>query len=58
MPVGPGIEFKPVEGHALAADRDFSDIGADLAVESVAVHAEIVGRIAQSQQPRLDALTD
>ena len=53
MVVGPGIQIKAVEGDTLAADRNFSDIGADLGVEPVAVHAEVARCIPQSQQPRL-----
>jgi len=48
--VCPGIQIKPVESHALAADRDFSDMRPHLSVESVAVHAQVHRGIAQAQQ--------
>jgi len=47
--VGPGVEFKPIEGDALAADGDHGDVGSDLAVEAIAVHAEVLRGIAQAQ---------
>lgn len=39
--IRPGVQFKPVEGDALLTNRDFGDVRADLAVEAVAVHAEV-----------------
>jgi hypothetical protein len=49
--VDPGIEFKAVEGDALAADGDFREGGADLGVEAVAIHAEVAGRVPEAEQP-------
>ena len=48
--IGPGVEVKAVEGNALVADRNFRDAGSNLAVESVAVHAEIGGRVAKTDE--------
>ena len=45
MLVGPGVEVKAIEGHALDSDRDDGYTGAHLAVEAVFVHAEIPRRI-------------
>ena len=53
--VNPGIQFKAVEGNSLPADAQFSDVGADLGVEPVAVHAEVAGRVPEAQQARYDA---
>jgi len=46
----PRVQFKPVECHALGADRDLGEIAADLGVEAVAVHAEVGRRIAESDE--------
>ena len=46
----PVIEFKPIEGDTLFADVDFDEIRAYLGVESVAVHAEVTWRIAETNQ--------
>jgi len=45
MLVGPRIEVKPIEGHALDSHRKDGHAGAHLAVEAVLVHAEIPRRI-------------
>jgi hypothetical protein len=47
MLVGPGVQVKAVEGDALRADRDLSQVRAHLGVEPIAVHAKVAGRIAQ-----------
>jgi hypothetical protein len=48
----PGIQFKAVEGDALATDADFPDKGPDFGVEAVAVHTEVAGRIPESEHSR------
>ena len=48
----PAIEFKPIESDALFADADFDEKRAYLGVESVAVHAEVAGCIAEANQSR------
>jgi hypothetical protein len=50
--LGPLIEVKAVEGNALDADADLGHEGADFGIEPVAVHAEVVRRIAQANEPR------
>ena len=45
----PSIEFKSVEGNSLAADTDLADIGTDLGIEAVSVHAEISRGIPKSK---------
>ncbi len=50
----PGIEFKPVKADAPHTNRDFGEKRADLGTKAVAVHAEIAGRIAQTDDPRLE----
>jgi len=50
--VGPGIEVKTVEGHALHANSYRWNSGTDIAVEAVLVHPEIIGRIAKSYKSR------
>jgi hypothetical protein len=50
--LGPCIEVKTVEGDALDPDADLGDEWADLGIEPVAVHAEVVRRIAQANEPR------
>jgi hypothetical protein len=44
--VYPVIQFKPVEGDALAADADFGYSWPHFGVETVAVHAEVVRSVA------------
>jgi hypothetical protein len=48
--VHPGIQFKSVEGNALIADRDFSQMWAHFAVETVAIHSHIQGRVPKPEQ--------
>jgi len=50
--VDPSVEFKPVERHPLAADWHRRDVRPDFRVEAVAIHAEIAGRVAKSDQAR------
>jgi hypothetical protein len=51
----PGIQFKSVEGDALFADTDFNEIWPYLGVKSVAVHAQVARRIAETNQPGRDS---
>jgi hypothetical protein len=48
----PGIQFKAVKGDPLATDADLGKVGADLGVEEIAVHAEVVRRVPQPQHSR------
>jgi hypothetical protein len=57
MLVGPRVEVKPIERHALDSDRDDGHTGANLAVEAVLVHAEIPRRIPESDEPGRDRRT-
>lgn len=50
MLVGPRVEVKAIEGHALDSDRNDGHTGAHLAVEAVLVHAEIPWRIPESYE--------
>ena len=50
--VRPGVQIKPVECDALLADGDLGDVWPDLAVEAVAVHAEVSRGIAQTKEAR------
>ena len=50
MLVGPGIEVKAIECHALRTDWDDGHPGPHVAVEAVLIHAEILRCIAESQQ--------
>jgi hypothetical protein len=50
MLVGPRIEVKAIEGHALDSDRNDDYTGAHLAVEAVLVHPEVSRRIPQSDE--------
>jgi hypothetical protein len=52
--VGSGFHFKPIEGAALPADPDLGEVRADLAVETVLVHAEEARCIAQPYETRHD----
>ena len=52
--IHPGVQFKSVEGNALLADADYSEMRSHLGVEAVAVHAEIVRRVAETDQARCD----
>jgi hypothetical protein len=44
----PGVQFKSIEGHALAADTHFCEIRADFGIEEIAIHAEIARGIPES----------
>jgi hypothetical protein len=46
----PGIEFKAVKRDALLADRDFCQMRPYGHIESVPIHAEVGGGIAQPQE--------
>jgi hypothetical protein len=52
--VSPLVEFMPVERNALFADWNIRDMWTDLGVEAVAVHAEVIRRIAESEKTRLN----
>ena len=48
--IRPCIEVNAIEGDALDADAESEDAGAHFAVESVLVHAEVGGGVAQSDE--------
>lgn len=50
----PGVQFKSVKGNALLADGDLSQVPPHLTVESVLIHSQIAGRIAQTNKSRDD----
>lgn len=52
--VHPGVHFKAVEGDTLGADAKFRQGRAYLVVKAVAVHAQVVGGVAESDQAGLD----
>ena len=52
--VHPSVHFKAVEGDTLAADANFSQSRAQLPVKAIAVHAQIVGGVAEPDQTGLD----
>jgi hypothetical protein len=41
MVVRPALEVKAIEGDSLRANRDHRELGPHLAIEAIAVHAEI-----------------
>ena len=51
--IRPCIEVNTVEGDSLNADRHDGDMRAHLTVEAVLVHAEILRRVTQPDEPRL-----
>ncbi len=51
MVLCPGVQFKSVEGDALAADGDLGEAGADFRVEAVAVHAQVEGGVPEANEP-------
>lgn len=53
--IDPGVQFKAVERDALSTDRDFREVGADVCVEAVAVHAEVTRSVPETKEPRNDA---
>jgi hypothetical protein len=50
--VRPSVEVNAVECDALRADRNQRDVRSHVAIESVFVHAQILRRIAQANEPR------
>ena len=52
--VDPGIQFKAVEGDALASDGHFHEVRPNLLIEAVAVHSEVARNIPKADQARED----
>jgi len=50
MIVYPPVQFKTIEGDALAADPHLGNVGSDFGVEPVPVHAEITRRVTKPDQ--------
>jgi len=50
----PGVHFKAVKGDTLFADGNLRQLYANLAIESVLVHAQVGRGIAESDQAGLD----
>ncbi|MCG7955062.1 MAG: hypothetical protein JAY91_06040 [Candidatus Thiodiazotropha endolucinida] len=46
--VHPAIDFKSIKSNALFPDRNLGEVGSDLFVETVTVHAQVMGGIPQS----------
>jgi hypothetical protein len=42
------VQFKSVEGNALFADTNFNQIGPHLGVKAIAIHAQVLGCIAEA----------
>jgi len=52
--IHPGIQIKPVKGNTLLSDANFNQIRPHLGVKTVPVHAQIEGRVPQSDQSWCD----
>jgi hypothetical protein len=50
--VHPGVQFKPIEGDALPADRNSGEIRSHLSVKTVPVHTEIAGHVPKTYEAR------
>jgi len=50
--IRPVIEIKPVKGDALFADGNNYEIGAHQPIESIAVHAQVGGRVTKTNKAR------
>jgi hypothetical protein len=50
----PGINFKPIKGDGLLAQRDFREVGAYILIEFVAIHTQIARRIALADKSGKD----
>jgi hypothetical protein len=50
--IEPVVQFKAVEADALRNDGNFGEVGADLGVEAVPVHAEVERGVAETDDPR------
>ena len=50
--IDPRVQVKSVEGDSLLTNWNFNQIWSDLSIESVRVHAEIMGGVPQSNQSR------
>jgi len=50
--VSPGIEVKAIKSDSLCADGDRRQARAHVAIETVFVHAQVRGRVAQSDEAR------
>jgi hypothetical protein len=49
-----GVQFNAVEGECLTSQRDFRQVGTELGVELVPVHADVGRRVAHTEQSRGD----
>jgi len=54
--IHPGVQFKAIERDALLPDRNFNKLRANLLIESVTVHAQVIRRVAQPQQAGQNSL--
>jgi hypothetical protein len=52
--VRPAVQLVAVKGDAALTDRDFGQLRADFAVEAVAIHPEVGGRVAVADEARQD----
>jgi hypothetical protein len=52
--IHPSVQIKPVKGNTLLSDANFNEIRPDFGVKAVPVHAQIKGRIPQSDQSWCD----
>jgi len=52
--VHPRVHFKAVEGNTLAADAELRQGRAHLPVKAIAIHPQVVGSVAESDQAGLD----
>jgi hypothetical protein len=50
--IRPRVEVKAIEGDSLGADGDGRQARAHVAIETIFVHAQVGGRVAQSDEVR------
>jgi hypothetical protein len=55
MVVGPGVEFKTVEGHVLRSNSNLGDPGADFAVEVVCTCTQVERGVTEAEEAREEA---
>ena len=48
--IHPGVNFKSVKGNALVSDGDLCQIGPNVGIEAVSVHAQVKGCISEADE--------
>jgi len=53
--IRPGIQLKPIEGYAAAADRNFGEVWTHFRVEAVSIHRQVRASLPSANPAGLNA---